>query len=279
MFCRTLSVLLLGLVFAVKFGSDAYGMYNPGLGRFCSRDPIGYKDGKNLYSNYFQTWGVDPNGTECTSADCIDRCKTLPENVVVGGPGGAIGISHPRQACIDRCKDAEEKFNNWYNEQTKNGKPDYSSLPACPCSIRCSKTSICDLLSGRSAHYVPCSPPGFALVPSVAYPLYLQKYHPGASWDLRSEGSPAQQCTYDSDFNLITSGPCVGTVDNSNAYPPIVGNHRPEDVTPVDWIIELQGSPLAEGCWFNKYLDVRPVNGVKPCKKTSEKHRNRWWDI
>lgn len=179
MFCRTLSVLLLGLVFAVKFGSDAYGMYNPGLGRFCSRDPIGYKDGKNLYSNYFQTWGVDPNGTECTSADCIDRCKTLPENVVVGGPGGAIGISHPRQACIDRCKDAEEKFNNWYNEQTKNGKPDYSSLPACPCSIRCSKTSICDLLSGRSAHYVPCSPPGFALVPSVAYPLYLQKFHPG----------------------------------------------------------------------------------------------------
>lgn len=203
MFCRTLSVLLLGLVFAVKFGSDAYGMYNPGLGRFCSRDPIGYKGGKNLYSNYFQTWGVDPNGTECTSADCIDRCKTL------------CALFTPR-------------------------------IRTCP---------FCSL------------------------PIIFAKISSGASWDLRSEGSPAQQCTYDSDFNLITSGPCVGTVDNSNAYPPIVGNHRPEDVTPVDWIIELQGSTLAEGCWFNKYLDVRPVNGVKPCKKTSEKHRNRWWDI
>ncbi len=37
-------------------------MYDPGLGRFCSRDPIGYLDGKSLYRAYFATTGKDPFG-------------------------------------------------------------------------------------------------------------------------------------------------------------------------------------------------------------------------
>ena len=37
-------------------------MYDAGLGRFCSRDPIGYRGGENLYGNYFGLPLVDPSG-------------------------------------------------------------------------------------------------------------------------------------------------------------------------------------------------------------------------
>jgi len=38
-------------------------MYSSELGRFISRDPIGYADGWNLYAGYFASgWGMDPSG-------------------------------------------------------------------------------------------------------------------------------------------------------------------------------------------------------------------------
>lgn len=37
-------------------------MYEPVLGRFCSKDPIGYRDGKQLFSNYFLLSHTDPSG-------------------------------------------------------------------------------------------------------------------------------------------------------------------------------------------------------------------------
>ena len=37
-------------------------MYDAGLGRFCSRDPIGYKDGPSQYRAYFAPQGIDPTG-------------------------------------------------------------------------------------------------------------------------------------------------------------------------------------------------------------------------
>ena len=36
--------------------------YNPALGRFINRDPIGYGDGMNLYRGYFVPGGNDPSG-------------------------------------------------------------------------------------------------------------------------------------------------------------------------------------------------------------------------
>ena len=171
------------------------------------------------------------------------------------------------------------KFNDWYNEAIAKGIPDYSKLPACPCSIRCNKTSLCDLMFGYSGHYVPCLPPGWKLAPPVlAYPT-LDRYHPGAKWDIRSfPGDPSQQCTYDEDFKLIESGPGVGTVGTVNAFPLWRLRHPGADVVPIEWILILQGAPLSDGCWFNKYLELRPANGGKPCEKTSQKHRDRWWN-
>ncbi len=45
-------------------------MYDPVLGRFCSRDPIGYIEGPTLYANYFSTKDVDPTGFRTQRVPC-----------------------------------------------------------------------------------------------------------------------------------------------------------------------------------------------------------------
>ena len=59
-------------------------MYDAITGRFCSRDPIGYKDGQNLYSRYIIANATDPTGegvmllTFCrfwSPDDCPTSCK------------------------------------------------------------------------------------------------------------------------------------------------------------------------------------------------------------
>jgi RHS repeat-associated protein len=46
-------------------------MYDANLGRFCSKDPIGYLDSNNLYSNAFFLSDTDPNGNFTVSG--LDR--------------------------------------------------------------------------------------------------------------------------------------------------------------------------------------------------------------
>ena len=53
-------------------------MYDSIAGRFCSRDPIGYWDGQNLYRAYFAPNFTDPNGLERTKTDaecCAEYSK------------------------------------------------------------------------------------------------------------------------------------------------------------------------------------------------------------
>jgi RHS repeat-associated protein len=47
-------------------------MYDANLGRFCSKDPIGYEDGKNLYLAYFVCSRTDPAGTTCEKGCCAE---------------------------------------------------------------------------------------------------------------------------------------------------------------------------------------------------------------
>ena len=50
MFKQRLFTLLLGVLFATALTDQASALYDPGVGRFCSRDPIGYKGSKwDLY--------------------------------------------------------------------------------------------------------------------------------------------------------------------------------------------------------------------------------------
>jgi hypothetical protein len=68
--------------------SAANGMYDPHLGRFCSKDPVGYEDGRSLYPAYFALSQMDPLGKQVVknwpssfdpdwlgSSGCIDYCR------------------------------------------------------------------------------------------------------------------------------------------------------------------------------------------------------------
>jgi hypothetical protein len=231
----------------------------------CSRDLIGYEDGINLYQNYFENWGVDPTGTICSTANCIDRCRSLPEVEVSGGIGGATGVHHPRQECMDRCEGAAARFWEWFYRWNNNNNW-HANLPDCPCNISCTKRGVVctgDFSSYEYEYETVCAPSGFSLGWGITYPFYLQKYHPGACYDLRGIGVPRTQCTYDCSGKLITEGPGIGTVDYEN----IPGGHLPYDVDVVDEIIELEGGTLREGCWFELYKRLRPLKNGNNCEK------------
>lgn len=63
-FKQRLFTVLLGLLFVVVLTDQASALYDPGVGRFCSRDPIGYADGKNLQMAYFAPSATDPFGQQ-----------------------------------------------------------------------------------------------------------------------------------------------------------------------------------------------------------------------
>jgi hypothetical protein len=253
------------LLFTAILTKQASALYDPGVGRFCSRDPIGYEDGKNLFSNYFQTWGLDPNGTSCSPADCIDRCRSLPESGSIF-TGSDVIFTNPRQNCIDDCKRAAKLFLEWYDEQVRLGRPNYGALATCPCNIGCDRLVCIPLGIGlppiinRIRDF--CAPEGWYFPP--AQWTYLPRYHPGAVKDMRSNaGPPYVQCTYDANGDLITTGPGIGTIDEGSI--PFEG-HIGLDVWPVDWVITLEGGVLQGGCWFNMYKRMRPPRTGK-CKR------------
>ena len=65
-FKQRLFTLLLGLLFATVLTHQASALYDPGAGRFCSRDPIGYIAGPNhyAYANGHSLSTVDAFGNE-----------------------------------------------------------------------------------------------------------------------------------------------------------------------------------------------------------------------
>ena len=55
-------------------------MYDAKLGRFISRDPLGFVDGLSLYRGYFVPGGVDPSGTVCAkTCDKDPKMKKWPK--------------------------------------------------------------------------------------------------------------------------------------------------------------------------------------------------------
>jgi hypothetical protein len=81
MICGKVSVLLFGLVLASNLGSGAYGMYNPGQGRFCSRDPIGYVGSE---------WGLNDFG-DSNPFNSLDPTGLI---IVKTGPHGVAYFDH-----------------------------------------------------------------------------------------------------------------------------------------------------------------------------------------
>ena len=65
LFTQRLFTLLLGLLFVVVLTDQASALYDPGVGRFCSRDPLGHVDGNNQYQfvGSEPVDRIDPEGT------------------------------------------------------------------------------------------------------------------------------------------------------------------------------------------------------------------------
>ena len=54
--------------------------WDPALGRFIARDPIGYVDGMNLYQGYFVHGGVDPSGMRLVRVQMPDGYTGPPDD-------------------------------------------------------------------------------------------------------------------------------------------------------------------------------------------------------
>jgi RHS repeat-associated protein len=254
--------------------------YHVELGRFVNRDPIGYDAGdENLYryisnqtASSFDTYGLQmpmypdvypelnmypiqqeyQNGTceqnyrpvpreqnkikaashSCT-VDCKKRCKGI--------------IGHARQGCLSKCKSYEKRFNDWYN---KNRDITWTNdLLRCPCKL---KDRCLD----------DWSEPG--------YPV--GGYHVGATNCIRTKhkaetwNAHGNQCCYDANGDLITSGSGQGSSDwqEGGIYGVLWGTHLSQDMWPADWAKFLDGGGW--GCYSEAYLNVRPQVKAEACK-------------
>ncbi len=143
-----------------------------------------------------------------------------------------------------------EKTKNWFNRWFNKEKQDIgwvNDLPDCPCKLD---------MSGEK----PKSPSKEFSEPST---IKSQVLHPGAKWEIRS--NDGQQCCYDEDGNLLTSGPGAGTADKVspgffNLKSPL---HFKADVLPFLIAYYLDGN--SHGKHVDQYIDVRPPNAGKGC--------------
>jgi len=62
------------MAFALTQMAQAARVYDPEIGRFLSRDPMGYVDGTSLYDGYFAgKMGMDPSGTKIETSCSIKK--------------------------------------------------------------------------------------------------------------------------------------------------------------------------------------------------------------
>ncbi len=153
-------------------------MYHPELGRFVSRDPIGYRGGVDLYeySGDAPLVSTDPSGmlfTEAYERQCLGWAEKQEIGTTLSAPRGTAWLA---------------------------------TLPDCPCVL-------CTELGFMSLWLNPKNPDS-----SIWYDPQpaSKKYHPAATWCMRSRANAqghGQQCCYSNSGALITDGPGAGTPD------------------------------------------------------------------
>ena len=139
-------------------------------------------------------------------------------------------------------------FEKWMESQKREGLSWTKELPDCPCQ-----------LSGKDGNFENPNPKEF----DGPAPIVDPALHPGASYELRSIGTETgQQCCYDANGKLMTTGDGVGTADKFSPTKNKKG-HYVEDVVPFVIAMRLDGGKFGKN--VQRYVSVRPPNVGKGC--------------
>ena len=233
-------------------------------GRFLTRDPVGYRGGKNQFSfvsNHALT-GRDPLGLfligDVWPQPIRDELEGWWENI--------WPWQNPQPFCSSftvggkTCSQAN--FDEWYSKETVDLPNWLPKVKPCPCNIRCFQRTNrfnCkgDIIEIRNEKFA-CAPPGSGFSMTG---FWGKSYHPSGEFELRQDpcGSPGNQCIYNKDGDLLTKTD-AGTADKSSPCTLWGSADFEDDVRPYE-CAKCLGQPNVD-----KYHKVRPVNGGKPCK-------------
>jgi RHS repeat-associated protein len=112
--------------------------YSPELGRFVSRDPLGFVDGMSLYRAYFVPGEVDPWGLEatklsCNNGSCVE--DTPPEDLPCKGNGCEFEI----EVVIRPGTDLPQKL--CFHQSPGEPLPDAPPVPGDQCTSEINRTN------------------------------------------------------------------------------------------------------------------------------------------
>jgi RHS repeat-associated protein len=212
------------------------------LGRWISRDPLGYVDGMslNVLAQSNAVTHTDPTGLVCTTCNTSGQ---IPDEIPTPRPRGLeqenCGKRPPLGSALEPTYFAC-KCRNFWRREMKRGILWTYSLPDCPCKIP-----------------ADFSNPNPDIWEDPGTGGLIHHYHEGAAVCMRSKGQSGkscQQCCYDDSGQLITHGPGAGTPDLFCS-----GGLRHLDFDVFPW------DDCAKGGLLPLYWDVRPPNQGNAC--------------
>lgn len=292
-----LLVTILVTIATLGLASSAAAHYNPTQGRWLERDPIGsspsvspskaanpaiaYAMGASLVQFVRSQPGSlkDPTGLMDDGHGIdSDYCRRAYAACMV-----AMRNSHA--ACkpiLDNCD--EENFLDWVRRESRS-KDWANEIASCPCTLAGAEGERYrhkgvervrnpnpypgdrpDGWNGSSEIEVETACPSWS-----CSSMLVDRYHPGATTCCR-QTSPSphptagQQCCYDANGELITSGSGAGTADRGRPGPPYWWTkHDRWDVVPFDSAEELDR--LRGGSYYRElYARARPQDNRRGCK-------------
>ena len=242
-----------------------------------TRDPIGYFGSK---------WGLYTivDGEVLSLVDPSGQRSILPIDVDDGpcrNRSGSRGHGSECRRCANLLRD-------WIARENARTAPTLheilDGLPNCPCSSKRParvfyRSDKCGNVTYTDLGYENSLPEGWAWDLAVSYPILpvlgyqVWSFHPGADKCMRSHGGrtdrSTQQCCYDSNGGLITSGPGAGSPDINDP------DHFTGEVDPYLCALYLddsevggrhRGRPSHPGFNVGLYNSLRPSNNGKGCK-------------
>ncbi len=240
-----------GLAFDVEIGSyqNRHRQYAPKMKRFMQRQvlygiPL-YIRGDNHSISLPVLYGDSTGDGAGNNAGVSPSACTIAPDPPLEGPPALPPVPSTKPSCWSDCK--------YWVEQERRKNNNYGwldLLPPCPCSLP----------DGGNLD------PALWDDPTEGWPQ--TDYHPNASKCIRSKlaygaSCSGQQCCYDFDNKLITSGASAGTPDRihpraGNGWGgQLTGPHQDVDVATFDQC-------KADG-QIHLYLEVRPPNNADNC--------------